>query len=107
MVPALVPEREREHREHDKHHAHSDSFARMVQTMITHTATFLAAGTSIGRARFIPDEIGGLNQRWALPAAAAEVAAESENGGADAVSVLGRRAIRIDENVVGRVRART
>ena len=78
MVPALVPERERQNGEHDKHHAHWDSFARVLQTMLTHTATFLAAGTSIGRARFIADEIGGLNQRWALPVAAAEVAAECE-----------------------------
>ena len=50
----------------------------MVQTMITRIATFLAAGTSIGRARFIAEEIGDLKQRWALPAAAAEVAADSE-----------------------------
>ena len=60
MVPALVPEREREHREHDEHHAHSGSFARVLQTIITGTATFLPAGTSIARPRFIADEIGGL-----------------------------------------------
>ena len=46
--------------------------------MLTNIATFLPAGTSITHRRFIADEIGGLNQRWALPAAAAEVAAESK-----------------------------
>src|SRR2546423_10517699 len=58
VVSALIPEREREDRQHDKQHPHSDSFARDGQAMMTKIATFLADGTRTASARFIADEIG-------------------------------------------------
>ena len=106
LVPALIPERECEHREHDKQHPHSGSFAHVLQPMITNTATVLAAGTSVARPRFIADEIGDSDPTVGTSCCGRE-SRGGVYGGADAVSVLGRRAVRIDEDVVGRVRART
>src|SRR5438552_13523277 len=58
MVPALIPEREREQRQHDKQHAHSVILAAATQALITKFATVLTAGTSTSAARFIADEMG-------------------------------------------------
>jgi hypothetical protein len=107
VVPALIPEREREHREHDEHHAHSGSFARILQTIIISTATFLPAGTSIVRPRFIADEIGGLINGGHFLLRPLKSPQSRKMEVPNAVSVLGRRAVRIDEDVVGRVRTRT
>ena len=104
VVSALIPEREREDRQHDKQHPHSDSFARDGQAMMTKIATFLADGTRTASARFIADEIG--DNATVGASCCGWRSRRRVDGGADAVSVLGRRAIRADEDVVGRVRAR-
>jgi hypothetical protein len=72
---------------------------------ISNAATFLATGTPVRLWRFIADEIGDLinGGRFLLRRMKSP---QSLDGGANAVSVLGRGALRADEDVVGRVRTR-
>ena len=80
MVPALIPEREREHSQHDKQHAHPVILAVAGQALITKVATVLTTGTSIPAARFIAER-GGANPtvgtsicgRWQSPQSRMEV----------------------------------
>ena len=105
MVAALIPERERQDGQHDKQHAHSDILARAAQAMITKSATVLTAGTSIGATRFLGQR-GGVNPNGGHFLLRPVKSPQNLDGGADAVSVLGRRAVRADEDVVGRLRTR-